>query len=66
MDRRRGGLDLQLLGVGRNGHIGFNEPTQMPVDEALKLPTRLVVLHPVTLADAVGRVPVSADVPGGR
>ncbi len=21
-----GGIDLQLLGVGRNGHIGFNEP----------------------------------------
>lgn len=24
---RAGGLDLQLLGIGRNGHIGFNEPT---------------------------------------
>ncbi|MCB2055550.1 MAG: glucosamine-6-phosphate deaminase [Geminicoccaceae bacterium] len=23
----RGGIDLQLLGIGRNGHIGFNEPT---------------------------------------
>jgi len=23
-----GGIDLQLLGVGRNGHIGFNEPAQ--------------------------------------
>lgn len=22
-----GGVDLQLLGIGRNGHIGFNEPT---------------------------------------
>ena len=22
----RGGIDLQLLGLGRNGHIGFNEP----------------------------------------
>jgi glucosamine-6-phosphate deaminase len=22
-----GGIDLQLLGLGRNGHIGFNEPT---------------------------------------
>ncbi|MBR4868685.1 MAG: glucosamine-6-phosphate deaminase [Clostridia bacterium] len=22
----KGGIDLQLLGVGRNGHIGFNEP----------------------------------------
>lgn len=22
-----GGIDLQILGIGRNGHIGFNEPT---------------------------------------
>lgn len=22
-----GGIDLQLLGIGHNGHIGFNEPT---------------------------------------
>ncbi len=47
-----GGLDLQLLGIGRNGHIGFNEPSELAVDEALKLPTRLVSLHPVTRADA--------------
>jgi glucosamine-6-phosphate deaminase len=58
-----GGLDLQLLGVGRNGHIGFNEPTQMLVDEALELPTRLVVLHPVTLADAVGEFGEPSSVP---
>jgi len=25
---RLGGIDLQLLGVGRNGHIGFNEPAR--------------------------------------
>lgn len=25
--RRLGGVDLQLLGIGRNGHIGFNEPS---------------------------------------
>ena len=24
-----GGIDLQLLGLGRNGHIGFNEPDQV-------------------------------------
>lgn len=23
---RAGGIDIQLLGIGRNGHIGFNEP----------------------------------------
>lgn len=47
-----GGLDLQLLGIGRNGHIGFNEPTELPLAAALALPTRLVDLHPVTVADA--------------
>src|SRR3977135_1197695 len=25
--RDAGGIDLQVLGIGRNGHIGFNEPT---------------------------------------
>ncbi|MFO8058184.1 MAG: glucosamine-6-phosphate deaminase [bacterium] len=25
-----GGIDLQLLGLGRNGHIGFNEPGSEP------------------------------------
>ncbi len=25
--RARGGIDLQLLGLGHNGHIGFNEPS---------------------------------------
>ncbi len=47
-----GGLDLQLLGIGRNGHIGFNEPSDLAVEAALKLPSRLVPLHPVTTADA--------------
>jgi glucosamine-6-phosphate deaminase len=47
-----GGLDWQLLGIGRNGHIGFNEPTDLAVEEALRLPSRLVELHPVTRADA--------------
>src|SRR5258708_4839105 len=25
--RKAGGIDLQVLGIGRNGHVGFNEPT---------------------------------------
>jgi glucosamine-6-phosphate deaminase len=25
--RSAGGIDIQILGIGRNGHIGFNEPT---------------------------------------
>jgi glucosamine-6-phosphate deaminase len=47
-----GGLDLQLLGIGRNGHIGFNEPSTLSVDIAAKLPTRIMDLHPITLTDA--------------
>ena len=26
-----GGIDLQILGIGNNGHIGFNEPGSKPV-----------------------------------
>src|SRR5262249_53885567 len=47
-----GGLDFQLLGVGRNGHIGFNEPSDVPVKEAMRLQSRVVALHPITRADA--------------
>ena len=28
-----GGIDLQVLGIGRNGHIGFNEPSDHFEDE---------------------------------
>lgn len=38
-----GGIDLQILGIGSNGHIGFNEPGQ-----ALEARTHLVMLKPET------------------
>lgn len=41
----RGGIDLQLLGIGRNGHIGFNEP-----GSAFDSRTRVVKLTPSTIA----------------
>ncbi len=44
-----GGLDFQLLGIGRTGHIGFNEPGS-PQDSR----TRLVVLDSLTRSDAAG------------
>ncbi len=47
-----GGLDLQLLGLGRNGHIGFNEPADLSLEDALALRTRVVSLHPTTTRDA--------------
>lgn len=42
-----GGLDLQILGIGRTGHIGFNEPGSAPNSG-----TRLVTLDELTRADA--------------
>ena len=47
-----GGVDVQVLGIGTNGHIGFNEPSELSVPEALALPTRRVSLHPMTTEDA--------------
>jgi glucosamine-6-phosphate deaminase len=43
--RRFGGIDLQLLGIGRAGHLGFNEPLS-----ALRSRTRVKALSPTTLA----------------
>jgi glucosamine-6-phosphate deaminase len=45
--REAGGIDIQLLGVGRTGHIGFNEPGS-PRDSR----TRLITLDKVTRMDA--------------
>ena len=43
--KHAGGIDLQLLGIGRSGHIGFNEPLS-----ALQSRTRDKALTPVTVA----------------
>lgn len=43
-----GGLDFQLLGIGRNGHIGFNEP-----GSHLNSSTRIITLDHITRSDAV-------------
>jgi glucosamine-6-phosphate deaminase len=42
-----GGIQLQLLGIGRTGHIGFNEP-----GSSRNSRTRLVTLDPQTRMDA--------------
>ena len=42
--RRVGGIDVQLLGIGKAGHIGFNEPLS-----ALQSRTRVKALTPTTL-----------------
>lgn len=41
-----GGVDLQILGIGSNGHIGFNEPGSSPLSR-----TRMAELTPTTRAD---------------
>ncbi len=41
---RFGGIDLQLLGIGKAGHIGFNEPLS-----ALRSRTRVKALTPATI-----------------
>ena len=45
--REAGGIDLQLLGIGKTGHIGFNEPGS-GVDSR----TRRIALDTVTRRDA--------------
>jgi glucosamine-6-phosphate deaminase len=42
--KRVGGVDLQLLGIGKAGHIGFNEPLS-----ALQSRTRVKALTPTTI-----------------
>src|SRR5579872_75233 len=45
--RAAGGIDLQLLGIGKTGHIGFNEP-----GSGIESRTRLITLDAVTRRDA--------------
>jgi len=47
--RAAGGIDLQLLGIGSNGHIGFNEPTG-----SLSSRTWIKILSEKTLRDNAG------------
>jgi glucosamine-6-phosphate deaminase len=42
-----GGIDFQLLGIGKSGHIGFNEPGSPPDSR-----TRCVMLDTITRKDA--------------
>ena len=53
-----GGIDLQLLGIGRNGHIGFNEP-----GSTLDSRTRVVQLTDDTRTANRDAFPASETVP---
>ncbi|MDO5105712.1 glucosamine-6-phosphate deaminase [Capnocytophaga sp.] len=53
-----GGIDFQLLGIGRTGHIGFNEP-----GSHRNSGTRIITLDHITRADAAGAFHGIANVP---
>ena len=53
-----GGIDLQVLGIGPNGHIGFNEPA-----ESLQASTHKTSLTPSTIAANARFFAKEEDVP---
>jgi glucosamine-6-phosphate deaminase len=53
-----GGIDLQILGIGRTGHIGFNEP-----GSGIDSRTRMVALDRLTRRDAARDFRGEANVP---
>ncbi len=59
--KESGGIDIQILGIGRTGHVGFNEP-----GSSITSKTRLIRLDRVTRLDAAsdffgeGNVPTKA------
>ncbi|MGP9537395.1 glucosamine-6-phosphate deaminase [Brachybacterium sp. AOP43-C2-M15] len=56
--REAGGVDLQILGIGSNGHIAFNEP-----GSSLASRTRVVGLTRSTIEDNARYFDTAADVP---
>lgn len=56
--RASGGIDYQILGIGRTGHIGFNEPGS-PADSI----TRQIHLDDITRQDAAPAFGGLSDVP---
>ena len=53
-----GGIDLQILGIGRTGHIGFNEPGSHD-----RTRTRMITLDRVTRRDAASGFASEDQVP---
>jgi glucosamine-6-phosphate deaminase len=56
--KKAGGIDIQLLGIGRTGHIGFNEPGSMK--NSL---TRIINLDHITRLDAASDFFTEENVP---
>jgi len=55
---QRGGIGLQLLGIGHDGHIGFNEPLS-----SWRSRTRVKALSPVTRRENASQFSKPDDVP---
>jgi glucosamine-6-phosphate deaminase len=53
-----GGIDFQILGIGRSGQIGFNEPGSSPTST-----TRLITLDTITRLDAAAAFYGEPNVP---
>lgn len=59
--RANGGVDLQLLGLGHNGHIGFNEPCdEFPVETHVVELTESTIQANSRLFDSIDEVPREA------
>lgn len=56
--KNAGGLDFQLLGIGRTGHVGFNEP-----GSHINSGTRIITLDHITKVDASGDFNGISNVP---
>ena len=56
--REAGGIDVQILGIGSNGHIGFNEPTSSFASR-----TRIKTLAPQTRSDNARFFATADEVP---
>lgn len=56
--KEHGGLDFQLLGIGRTGHVGFNEP-----GSHFNSGTRVITLDHITRVDAAPAFLGIANVP---
>jgi glucosamine-6-phosphate deaminase len=56
--KEAGGIDIQVLGIGRTGHIGFNEP-----GSGIQSRTRMVALDRLTRRDAARDFRGEANVP---
>lgn len=59
--RSTGGVDIQVLGIGSNGHIGFNEPSEVfePITHRVQLDQR-TILDNARFFNSIDEVPTEA------